>query len=135
MLTREEIAEIPAGPKMDELIAASLRPKPTGPPSYREEGKADGPWKVVHVGAGVLEWRATPNYSTEIAHAWALFAGKGWLLYENNWNDANPWFVFADMRALEDWLPLGCAPTAELAICRAALAARFLATPPASPNP
>jgi hypothetical protein len=123
MLTRDQILDLPAGRELDALIA--------------EHCSGDSAWKGL---ARNLARRPQiynyhyPRYSTTIAAAWPLAAGKGWILYENKWNDVNAWFIFLEERDMADWLPLGCAPTIELAICRAALAAHFLGAKD-SPSP
>lgn len=147
MLTREEIAALPAGKILNATIAEHVLGyvwvynKRYGCLVTVENAKAVVEGKHASYGKhpehesgawiGPLE-----SYSTDIAYAWPLFAGNGWILHENKWNDVNPWFIFPDERALADWTPLACAPTVELAICHAKLAAHFLAANAApSPSP
>lgn len=139
-LTREEIEQMPAGLGMDELIAALMAPKPSGQPHYYEEGQTAGPWKVCHVGAGILKWCTTARYSVDIAAAWQVvehLAAAGW---------GHKHQVFSAAAELPGWQwtfmrPGGGhgagiagveAPTAPLAICRAALLAVAPAPTPAT---
>lgn len=143
--TREEIEKMPAGTELDVLVHEKvlglcahsfkvMRCTAHDDPNmnmYESIAKCHcdsdyPPKECVKCGvtASGLAYRAHytgPKHSADIAAAWPLFAGKGWLLFENKWNDANAWFIFKDERALADWLPIACAPTVELAICRAAL--------------
>lgn len=152
MLTRTEIEKLPAGLELNALLAEVLlgcekrmyvrqsADKPWVPafrPSQhvgREKQMMYGQFgnqPLVSQDGGV--WGAVafaPPFSTKLEYAWPLFAGNGWILFENKWNDANPWFIFPDERALADWRPLSCAPTVELAICYAKLTAHFEATTP-----
>lgn len=98
MMTRQQIAALPAGKELDALI-------------FQYHAKLDP--AIYYV----------PAYSNQIDSAWRLLAGKGWIIQEDTQciGLGNRWAVFEDYRALEDYQPLGEGATAEVAICHAYL--------------
>jgi len=138
-VTRDEILNMPAGREMDALVAEKVmgwsNVEKTTWSNYRADGTPFG---------GGKEWRGTPpnheaefnpvlypikNYSTDIAAAWMVVEKIRPLFWSTQvmvWDHSDKYIVSCVYRGGHDEPEKAInseAPTAPLAICRAALLA------------
>jgi hypothetical protein len=126
-LTREAIEAMPAGPELDALVATQVLGWTFSKSSFEQYEPSE--WRK----DGRVVWGASFRPSTDIAAAWLLLPGRGWIIQEDTYVSVGRWEVYDNARDFEDGIWMATAPTPALALCRAALLATPVSPAPAVP--
>lgn len=129
-MTRDEIVNMPAGREMDALVAEKVmgEPKPiyVHPNLHIEYPKEStlGNWRCYNIyeHGDVCEWNPLP-FSTDIASAWEVVEKLCNKYHVSIWTDFTHYGTALRTLGIDELVEVTAAPTAPLAICRAALLA------------